>query len=299
MNTTLMPGWLARHRDARRRMRTTFLESTLAQATWDRTRRAAWRMAIVGAVLGALCAAVLFAPAAWLAKGLASASGGRVLLADARGTVWNGSALPVLTGGEGSRDATSLPDRLSWTLRPQGLALRMALRQACCIQGEVPVLLRPGLGRLTLELPATQGPGVRWPSAWLSGLGTPWNTLQLGGELHLLSQGLKVELVQGRVRLQGRAEVQLQAVSSRISTLPVLGSYVVTLAGEPAQQDAPVLQLRTSDGALQLSGQGQWQGSRLRFRGQAQAAPGSEAALGNLLNIIGRRQGALSVISIG
>ena len=37
----------------------------------------------------------------------------------------------------------------------------------------------------------------------------------------------------------------------------------------------------------------------LRFRGEAQAAPGSETALNNLLNIIGRRQGARSVITIG
>ena len=36
-----------------------------------------------------------------------------------------------------------------------------------------------------------------------------------------------------------------------------------------------------------------------RFRGEATAEPGSESALNNLLNIIGKRQGASSVISIG
>jgi hypothetical protein len=50
---------------------------------------------------------------------------------------------------------------------------------------------------------------------------------------------------------------------------------------------------------LQLSGSGEWAAGRLRFRGQASAAPGFEAVLGNLLNIIGRRQGAVSLISIG
>jgi general secretion pathway protein N len=49
---------------------------------------------------------------------------------------------------------------------------------------------------------------------------------------------------------------------------------------------------------LQLSGQGEW-APRLRFRGQASATPEAEAALANLLNIIGRRQGAVSLISIG
>jgi general secretion pathway protein N len=37
----------------------------------------------------------------------------------------------------------------------------------------------------------------------------------------------------------------------------------------------------------------------VRFRGEAVAAPGDEPALNNLLNIIGRRNGARSVISIG
>jgi general secretion pathway protein N len=37
----------------------------------------------------------------------------------------------------------------------------------------------------------------------------------------------------------------------------------------------------------------------VRFRGEASAAGGNEAALSNLLNIIGKRQGARSAISIG
>jgi general secretion pathway protein N len=57
--------------------------------------------------------------------------------------------------------------------------------------------------------------------------------------------------------------------------------------------------LTTTEGALQIIGNGQWAASRLRFNGQASAAPGSEAALSNLLNLIGRRQGALSLITIG
>jgi general secretion pathway protein N len=63
------------------------------------------------------------------------------------------------------------------------------------------------------------------------------------------------------------------------------------------------MQLSTTSGALQLTGDGEWSGvgaaSKLRFNGAASAAPGAEAALGGLLNIIGRRQGAQSVITIG
>jgi general secretion pathway protein N len=88
-----------------------------------------------------------------------------------------------------------------------------------------------------------------------------------------------------------------------MSTLDVLGSYRLSLQGDAASGDAASLQLSTTRGALQLSGQGQLLGAggaaRLRFTGQAGAAEGSEPVLGGLLNIIGRRQGARVVISIG
>ncbi len=263
-----------------------------------KARRWAW----AGAALGGLVALGAFAPAAWLAAGVASATGQRLLLADARGTVWAGSGVAVLTGGPGSRDASALPGRLSWSLSLQGLGLSVGLRQACCINGELKLVVQPGWSRLRLELPPTQGAVGQWPAAWLTGLGTPWNTLQPTGSMQLSSPGLSLELAQGRWGFNGRAELELQRMASRVSTLDVLGSYRLSLARDPASAgpaDGATLSLTTLNGALLLSGDGQWTGSRWRFLGQASAAPGSETVLNNLLNIIGRRQGALSVISIG
>ncbi len=60
-----------------------------------------------------------------------------------------------------------------------------------------------------------------------------------------------------------------------------------------------VLQLDTLEGPLQLSGHGQWAGTRFRFEGEASAAPQRLDALSNLLNIIGRRDGARSLIKVG
>ena len=141
------------------------------------------------------------------------------------------------------------------------------------------------------------------PASWLVGLGTPWHTLQPSGTLQLSSPGLVLEQVQGRWRFSGRVELTLATLASRLSTLDSLGSYRLTLSGDAAASEAAQLHLLTTEGALQLSGNGQLLGagaaSRLRFRGQASAAAGFEAALGNLLNIIGRRQGAVSLISIG
>ena len=295
---------------------------------WQRAQHAGRRWAVWGVLLGALLAGVANAPAQWLADAMQQASAQRLLLADARGSLWTGSAVLVLTGGAGSRDASALPGRLHWRLRPDWRGLALAAQQDCCINGDLNLHWQPGWGGYTLALagagcsrplphaaaeglrlsgagegepPDCAGPGVigHWPAAWLAGLGTPWNTLQLGGLLQLASPGLRLQSVQGRLQLHGALALELQNVSSRLSPLPVLGSYRLGLQGQPAGGEAATLQLDTLDGALRLSGNGQWTGAGLRFRGQAQAADGQGAALANLLNIIGQRQGALSVISIG
>ena len=90
-------------------------------------------------------------------------------------------------------------------------------------------------------------------------------------------------------------ELDARAMSSRLSTLRPMGSYRLAVQGG----EAPTLTLSTLDGHLQLNGTGQWVGNRLRFAGEASATPEREAALSNLLNIIGRRNGARSIITVG
>ena len=274
-------------------------DSTYAEMSWDKSRSAATRWALAGIVFGVLAALVVFAPAAWLASAVASATGERVLLADARGTVWSGSAVAVLTGGPGSRDASSLPGRVEWTLGLQGVGLALNARHACCLNGTVTLQVRPGFGTLGVTLVPPPGWVGQWPSAFLGGLGTPWNTLQLGGVVRLVSPALKLESAQGRWVVEGRADMELVSVSSRLTTLETLGSYKLTLTGDAATPGTSQLSLSTQDGALQLSGQGTWGPGGVRFRGEASAAAANETALSNLLNIIGRRDGAKSVITIG
>jgi general secretion pathway protein N len=270
---------------------------------------------MAGVLAGSAVVVLAFAPAAWLATAVFDATGQRLLLADARGTAWRGSAVLVLTGGAGSRSASALPGRLHWTLGLDGAAFGLRAQQDCCINGELRLRVTPGLGRTRVELLTAAGqpaaPGApaapvalgQWPASWLVGLGTPWNTLQPSGSLQLSSPGLAVEQVHGRWLFSGRAELDLNNIASRLSALDVLGSYRLSLSGDAARNEAPRIQLSTRSGALQLSGDGLWSAdgaaAKLRFNGSASAAPGSEEALGGLLNIIGRRQGALSVISIG
>ena len=252
-----------------------------------------WGWAWAGALLGLLLVLVLTAPARWLTQAVMQASGGRVQLNDPADSLWNGSAKLVLTGGAGSQDVTALPGRVHWRLRPGGSGVRVALSADCCTAtGPIVRAISPRGGGANVTVADSQS---QWPAAVLTGLGTPWNTVQPQGELSLATRGLALETVAGRLTVLGAADITLRQVSSRLSTLQPLGSYQLQVNGG----DAVSLQLSTLEGALRLSGSGQWVGSRLRFNGEATAAPGMEAQLANLLNIIGRRQGERAIISIG
>lgn len=264
----------------------------MARSPRDPWPAAPWSWAAAGLLVGLLLALLLFAPARWLASGLNRASAGQVLLDDSRGTVWNGSARLLLTGGAQSTDAAALPGRISWRIRPAWVGLRAQLAADCCTPQPLMLHARLRWGGGTL---AVSDQRSQWPAAVLAGLGTPWNTLQVEGELALSTQGLSVEWNAGRLAVAGRAELTALRVSSRLSTLKPMGSYRIILTGGPTS----TLQLDTLEGALQLVGSGQWVGSRLRFSGTGSAAPDREAALANLLNIIGRRRGAQSIITIG
>jgi general secretion pathway protein N len=253
---------------------------------------APWRTAAVAACLGALGALIAFAPAAWLAQGVQSATGGHVLLADAQGSIWRGSAQLLLTGGSSSQDAASLPGRMDWTLRPALSGARMSLNMPCCAASPVQLALMPGWSQSGVEVSPAK---LFLPAQWLAGLGAPWNTLDPQGQLALSNEALQVQWSAGRMRLQGQLTLDLQGMSSRLSTLSPLGDYRLLLSGG----DVPNLNLQTLQGALQLKGSGQIVGSRIRFQGEASATPEQLDALSNVLNIIGRRQGNKSLISLG
>ena len=135
----------------------------------------------------------------------------------------------------------------------------------------------------------------QWPASLLVGLGTPWNTVQAQGQLSASTQGFTVDIGPTGMVQNGRVQLDALNISSRLSTLSPMGSYRIALQGG----SAPTIELSTLEGSLQLSGQGQWVGRRLRFNGVASAAPDRVEALSNLLNILGRRDGARSIISVG
>ena len=251
-------------------------------------RTGLWTCAALAA--GALAGIVVFAPARWWATVVAHATGQRVVLQQPQGTLWRGSAVLALSAGAAGRQQLALPSRVHWQWSWQGASLQLALQAACC--APAPVHLRWGWHGVQL-LPGQ----LQWPLAWLQGLGSPWNTLQLAGDVQLQWQAVQLQWPRAGAPLQwqGHMQVRARGVSTRLSTLPQVGSYALALQGGAV----PQLTLSTIQGPLQLDGQGQWQARGWQFRGQAQAEPAHAAELANLLTLIGQRQGNKFVMRWG
>ncbi|NBX56615.1 MAG: type II secretion system protein N [Betaproteobacteria bacterium] len=246
-----------------------------------------------GVWLGIWLGVVVFAPARWLALGVDAASQGRVQLRDAQGTLWRGHAQWVLTSGPGGQDALALPERLHWRLAPQWHAsLVLRLQVAGSTPEPIELSLTPSLQGLQLRL--TSAHSV-WPAQWLSGLGAPWNTMNLTGQMHLRSQGLLWTWQGWRGQLSGQAQLDLIDMASALSTVQPLGSYSLQLQGG----EVPTVLLKTQQGKLRLQGSGVWQPQGFRFEGLARSDSDNDSALRTLLGVLGQRNGNTTVLRWG
>jgi general secretion pathway protein N len=241
-----------------------------------------------GGLLGVVVALVAFAPASWLASSIGMVSQGRVLLQEPRGTVWAGSAQLVLAGGDGSSGATRLPSRMNWDISPQWWGVTVLLSAPCCTPAtpvQMTALLDEVLegGALAWTLRSSE---LALPASMLVGLGAPWNTLQLAGDLRFSTDRLAGQWTAsgGVSSVSGQALLQANHMTTALSTLHPLGSYKLSTAGK-------ALRLETNgEAALVLNGTGNIEQGRIAFLGEATAAKGREEALSNLLHMMGQWQ---------
>jgi len=254
---------------------------------------APWLWAMFGGCLGILLACLLFAPAVWLSYVIKQNSNDRIVLNNAEGSVWHGSAQLVLSGGAGSKDATSLPGRVHWNIRPQmPFNLSLELLADCCTTNPLRISVTPKTNGILADIQPSQS---TWPAALLSGLGAPFNTIDLQADLQLNTQAFQLSWLKQQFKIDGQAQLDIIDATTRLSTLKPVGSYRIHLQGGTI----PKINVQTLNGSLQFIGTGEFSGNRWRFRGEATAASGSEAALNNFLDILGKRVGPRSLISLG
>jgi len=250
-------------------------------------RRGMLRWALLG--LATVAVTVIAAlPAAWIADTVASRTEGRVLLADAAGSLWRGSATLALSAGAGSRTATVLPGRLQWQVAFWPLltgSLRLVAQHTEAMPAPVTVTVTPSGWR-------AQSGSMRLPASLLEGIGAPFNTLRPDGAMRLDWSALE-----GRFRgdksdggrpagMYGHLTLRIDQVSSAVSRLRPLGSYRAEIDWTGP---TGMLRLSTVAGPLHLEGGGPI-GRQARFEGTAHADPDAANQLASLLSLLGRRE---------
>ena len=199
-------------------------------------------------MFGLLVGLVLFAPAAWLAKAVASATDQRLLLADARGTIWSGSAVPS------SPAAPTAATRATCPAASSGRCRRGSTASSCGAPGLLPQRhaeaadpprLRPDPRHAMRRRPAL---ARRRPVAERLARRPRHAVEHAAARRHaarIASPGFTIESGPGPLAARRQLDLELEAVSSRLTTLDTLGSYRVTLTGGAGDGSATLLSLTT------------------------------------------------------
>ncbi len=256
--------------------------------------------ALLGLVVS-LATVLATAPATLVDWGLDRATDGRVRLADAAGSIWNGRGRVVLvdmaTEGErrsrGARRVDSLagvviPGTIHWRISPLPLLIGRLQANASHESMATPVTLTGNARRL-------QGTGgsLQLPSVNLARLGSPWTTVRPTASLAVRWQPFVID--QGR--FVGQATLELRDVASALTPVRPLGAYRIVIDGTGASSR---IQMSSIEGPLRLSGDGTWTPQAgLRFTAYAQADEAERVRLQSLLGLLGRREGARTMIRIG
>jgi len=246
---------------------------------WMRRLRAAlpW---IAVALIANLAVLLVMAPAAWVTPQFAKATQGHVNLVEPSGSLWHGSASLMLAAGPGAEAATLLPGRIEWHTSFWPLftgRVHMQMRQSDAMPDPVTV-------DATLRSATLSGGSMAVPASLLAGLGAPFNTLDLQGDVRLTWTDWRSFNRQAF----GQLIVTLNDMSSRVSRVKPLGSYRVVFQ---AQGVAGTLDLSTTRGPLLLNGHGTLSEASTSFMGSASATPDATDNLAGLLNLLGRPTG--------
>ncbi|MFM0645485.1 type II secretion system protein N [Paraburkholderia bryophila] len=246
---------------------------------WMRRLRVALPWLVV-AVLSAAAVMLTLLPAAWITPQFARQTGGHVNLVNPAGSLWHGSATLMLAAGADTSAATLLPGRIEWQTAFWPLftgRVRMTMRHSEAMPEPITV-------DATLRT-ATVTPGtIAVPASLLSGLGAPFNTLDLQGDVQLSWSDWR----RFNHEAFGQMTIMLTDASSRVSLVRPLGSYRVVFQ---AQGASSTLDLTTIKGPLMLSGNGTVSAASTEFHGTASAAPEARDNLAGLLNLLGRPSG--------
>ena len=229
-----------------------------------------WPVLAFGVVAyGAMLLAL--APATLIDAHLERASGGRMRLAAAQGSLWSGTGWIELRDAHGESGVTK---HVAWRVRPLALGRGELVAEVELDQAK-PFALAISPSRIEIG-----GALIDLPAAAL-GLGMPrLAALRLTGEVHVDIPHLSL----ARGGVDGDATLQWLGAGSALTPISPLGAYEVRFkAAGPALHAA----LRTLEGPLQLEGKGTWSSAAApSFQAIARVPLAQQEQLAPLLRLI-------------
>jgi len=251
----------------------------------------------------ALATMLVTAPASLVDLAQQRTTDGRVRLADATGSIWNGQGRVVLVDvttianreqqGGAPRGAVSLPGvvipgTIRWEVSALPLIIGRLQASASHESMAKPVVIAGNASRLQIT-----GGSLQLPDVNLARLGSPWTTVRPTASLAVTWQPIVLE----NGRFNGQAVLELRDVASALTPVRPLGAYRIDIDGTGT---ASVIRMSSLDGPLRLSGQGTWTpATGLRFTAYAEADEAERLRLQSLLGLLGRRDGTRTMIKIG
>lgn len=233
-------------------------------------------------VLTVLTTIAFYLPASWVGLALEKQTKGRVTLGDIQGSFWSGSAFVGVAADHYSPVTPLFPGRFSWKISPAILLGQLAVEIHNPQVLNTATQLNGNFSQWRLS-PAS----LNLPPERLEGLGAPLNTIGPTGKIVLRWSELEFAAQDGSLLLNGKMQLELNEMASRLSSIRPLGSYALDFQW---RGDAADLNLSTSRGPMMLDGKGALRQGRFQFSGKAYAETGQEEKMASLLNLLGRRR---------
>lgn len=224
-------------------------------------------------------------PAAWFASMLGSQTACRITLEQTQGSIWNGSAAI----GFSEMDTTSTVCR-----PPSAITERFHWNNECHLLGstckgsiEFSALKNPLQYVLTPSGLSFKSGEIILPVNGMEALGSPWSSLRPRGQMLVSWSELTVDNFSNSTSA-GNIQIKMSDVSSAVSTVKPLGSYVIDITLLPSGSTWDV---QTINGPLLIKGIGEFDHQQTHFSGEVSATPEAGEALAGLLSLLGKRNG--------
>lgn len=218
---------------------------------------------------------IIIAPAGLLGKVVESASKGQFVLANATGTVWQGSAIPAIRQRSGDLLAM---EKLHWDIAfwPVFTGKLITRLQWDNVEQSQPMLVIVSFKQIELRNAV-----LPLQAAFLGELTPMLQPVQLSGKMQIRSELLTLT-TKG---INGNAVAEWLNAGSVLSAVNPLGNYRINLTGAGDKLDVTLI---TISGALLLDGNGSFTLNQgLRFQVTARASADSKGRLDELLNNFG------------